>query len=93
MPDLLGKLGAMGIRSILLEGGSRLAGDMVQAGLIDEFMLFYAPKIVGNDGFSAFALQGITTMDQALRLRILGVRMFGSDLLVHAVPETSCLPA
>lgn len=92
MPDLLGKLGEMGIRTILLEGGSRLAGDMLQAGLIDEFMLFYAPKIIGNDGFSAFALQGITTMDQALRLRILETRMFGQDLLVHAVPESTCSP-
>ncbi|CAH2031244.1 bifunctional diaminohydroxyphosphoribosylaminopyrimidine deaminase/5-amino-6-(5-phosphoribosylamino)uracil reductase RibD [Trichlorobacter ammonificans] len=90
MPDLLGKLGEMGVRTLLLEGGSRLAGDMVQAGLIDEFMLFYAPKIIGSDGFSAFALQGITTMDQAIRLRILDVRMFGPDVLVHAVPEAPC---
>jgi len=92
MPDLLRKLGEMGIRTVLLEGGSRLAGKMVQSGLIDEFMLFYAPKIIGNDGFSAFALQGITTMDQALKLRILDVRMIGPDLLVHAVPEATCLP-
>ncbi len=92
MPDLLRKLGEMGIRTVLLEGGSRLAGQMVQSGLIDEFMLFYAPKIIGSDGFSAFALQGITTMDQALKLQILDVRMIGPDVLVHAVPEATCLP-
>jgi diaminohydroxyphosphoribosylaminopyrimidine deaminase/5-amino-6-(5-phosphoribosylamino)uracil reductase len=92
MPDLLRKLGDRGVRTVLLEGGSRLAGQMLQSGLIDEFMLFYAPKIIGNDGFSAFALQGITTMDQALKLRILDVRMIGPDLLLHAVPEVTCSP-
>lgn len=92
MADLLRKLGALGMQTILLEGGSRLAGDMLQAGLIDEFMLFYAPKIIGSDGFSSFALQGITTMEQAVKLKILDVRMIDQDLLVRAIPEAACLP-
>lgn len=91
MPDLLSKLAEMGVRTVLLEGGSRLAGQMLESGLIDEFMLFYAPKIIGNDGFSSFSLQGITTMDQAFKLRILDVGMVGRDVLVHAVPEATCL--
>ena len=49
--DLMGKLGTLGIQSILLEGGSRLAGEALVNGLIDECVFFYAPKVIGSDGF------------------------------------------
>lgn len=92
MVDLLRKLGLRGIQTILLEGGSRLAGDMLKNGLIDECVFFYAPKIVGN-GFAPFNLTGIETMDKAIRMEIKRVGMSGPDLMVHARPEVPCLPA
>lgn len=94
MQDLLPKLGKMGIQSILLEGGSRLAGDMVRNGLIDEFVMFIAPKILGSDGFAPFALNGITSMADSFRLKFGHVTHIGDDLLVIAYPEsTACSPA
>lgn len=92
MRDLLHKLTGYGIQTILLEGGSRLAGDLLQNGLIDECIFFYAPKVVGN-GFAPFAIQGITTMDEAIRLTVQRVGMSGSDVVVYARPEGSCSPA
>lgn len=87
--DLLRKLGRFGIQTILLEGGSRLAGDMLKNGLIDECIFFYAPKVVGN-GFSPFTLAGIENMNNAIRMEIKQVGMSGSDIIVHARPEVSC---
>jgi len=93
MPDLLGKLGNMGIQSILLEGGSRLAGDMLKRALIDEFVLFIAPKILGSDGFAPFALHGITSIDSTFKLSFGHVAHIGQDLIIHAYPEKpSCSP-
>jgi diaminohydroxyphosphoribosylaminopyrimidine deaminase/5-amino-6-(5-phosphoribosylamino)uracil reductase len=92
MKDLLQKLGKMGIQSILLEGGSRLAGDMLQHGLIDELVFFVAPKIIGNNGFAPFAMQDITSMGQAIKLVFTNVSHSGADLIIHARPEGSCLP-
>jgi diaminohydroxyphosphoribosylaminopyrimidine deaminase/5-amino-6-(5-phosphoribosylamino)uracil reductase len=92
MKDLLQKLGAMGVQSILLEGGSRLAGDMLQNGLIDELAFFVAPKIVGNNGFAPFTLREITSMDQAIRLDFIDVTRSGVDFLIRARPEWSCSP-
>ncbi len=92
MEDLMFKLGEMGIQSILLEGGGRLAGSMLESGLIDEFVFFLAPKILGSDGFSPFNLVGKTSMDQAYRLNIIHVGRSGSDIAVHARPEASCSP-
>lgn len=92
MADLLRKLGLYGVQTILLEGGSRLAGDMLKHGLIDECIFFYAPKIVGN-GFAPFTLTGIETMDNAIRMEIKRIGMSGPDLVVQARPEVSCSPA
>jgi len=93
MTDLLPKLGAMGVQSILLEGGSRLAGNMLQHGLIDELAFFVAPKIIGNNGFAPFTLQDITSMDQAIKLVFTDVKRCGVDFIIHARPEMPCSPA
>lgn len=89
MSDLLKKLGSMGIQSILLEGGSRLAGDMLKHALIDEFVMFVAPKILGSDGFAPFTLLGNTSMDSAVKLRFGHVAHSGQDIVIHAYPEKS----
>ncbi len=91
MEDLLRKLARFGIQTILLEGGSRLAGDMLRNHLIDECIFFYAPKVVGN-GFAPFNLPGIETMDSAIRMEIKQVGMSGPDVVVHARPEVPCSP-
>ena len=93
LADLLQRLGSMGIQSILLEGGSRLAGTMLQQGLIDECVFFYAPKVIGSDGFSPFAITGITDMGHAMAFKDLDVRRMGRDIVVSARPEVSCSPA
>jgi len=91
--DLLEKLGRLGVQSILLEGGSRLAGDALYKGLIDECVFFYAPKVIGSDGFSPFAITGITDMSHSMTFTDLRVRRIGSDIVVNARPEFPCLPA
>jgi len=94
MVDLLQKLGKRGIQSILLEGGSRLAGEMLQNGVIDEFVFFLAPKIIGSDGFAPFTLRGVTSMNQAIRLQFGQVTRSGQDIVIHAWPgEAPCSPA
>jgi diaminohydroxyphosphoribosylaminopyrimidine deaminase/5-amino-6-(5-phosphoribosylamino)uracil reductase len=92
MIDLLQKLGIMGVQSILLEGGSRLAGSMLQLGLIDELVFFMAPKIIGSNGFAPFTLQGITKMAHAIKLDFTDIRRIGSDIVVTARPEQQCSP-
>ena len=93
MSDLLQKLSIMGVQSILLEGGSRLAGSMLQLGMIDELVFFVAPKIIGSNGFSPFNLQGITSMSHAIKLDFTDIRRIGTDVVITARPERICLPA
>lgn len=91
--DLLKKLAKEGIQSILLEGGSRLAGDALRHGLIDECIFFYAPKVIGSDGFSPFAITGITSMNNSIRFLGADIKRMGEDLVVTAYPEKkTCSP-
>jgi diaminohydroxyphosphoribosylaminopyrimidine deaminase/5-amino-6-(5-phosphoribosylamino)uracil reductase len=91
--DLWRQLGALGIQSILLEGGSRLAGEALMCGLIDECVFFYAPKVIGSDGFSPFAITGMTSMGNAFAFTDFKVKQVGSDILVSVRPEKPCSPA
>jgi diaminohydroxyphosphoribosylaminopyrimidine deaminase / 5-amino-6-(5-phosphoribosylamino)uracil reductase len=44
------ELGRREILSLLVEGGAELNGAMLEAGLVDKMVLFYAPKIMGTGG-------------------------------------------
>ena len=44
----LEQLGALGVASVLLEGGPHLAGAFLDAGEIDEIRLFLAPLLLGG---------------------------------------------
>ena len=88
--DLMARLGAMGVQSVLLEGGGTLAGAALRQGLIDKFLFFYAPKMVGGDGPGPFAGAGAARMDDAVRLKDVKRCRFGEDLLIEGYPEKAC---
>lgn len=93
MEDMLKQLGERNIQSILLEGGSRVAGEALKQGLIDECIFFYAPKVIGSDGFSPLAITGISSMDKALIFTDVSVQKAGPDIIITARPEQPCLQA
>ena len=88
--DLWNRLGKLGIHSLLLEGGSHLAGEALRQGLIDQCVFFYAPKVVGSDGFSPFAITGTTDMARSITFYDLSMRRVGTDIMVTARPENQC---
>ncbi|WP_059008717.1 bifunctional diaminohydroxyphosphoribosylaminopyrimidine deaminase/5-amino-6-(5-phosphoribosylamino)uracil reductase RibD [Streptomyces specialis] len=84
---LLAALHAREVRSVLLEGGPTLAGAFAAAGAVDEVTGYLAPALLG-DGPQALAGAGITTIADALRLRVTDVTRIGPDLRITAVPAT-----
>ena len=46
-------LGQAGLTWLLGEGGARLAGSLVRAGLVDRLAWFHAPGVMGGDGLAA----------------------------------------
>lgn len=83
----MSELGKQEIGSILLEGGGKLNGAMLEAGLIDKVILFFAPKIIGGDlAPQNFAFKGRTLMDHAIQLKGIKVEMAGDDICVTGYP-------
>ncbi|GAA0426017.1 bifunctional diaminohydroxyphosphoribosylaminopyrimidine deaminase/5-amino-6-(5-phosphoribosylamino)uracil reductase RibD [Streptomyces luteireticuli] len=85
---LLAELHGRGVRSVLLEGGPRLAGAFLAAGAVDRVVGYLAPALLGA-GPAALGDAGIGTIAQALRLDVTDVARLGPDLRVTAVPRRS----
>ncbi|REL32060.1 bifunctional diaminohydroxyphosphoribosylaminopyrimidine deaminase/5-amino-6-(5-phosphoribosylamino)uracil reductase RibD [Thalassotalea euphylliae] len=80
----LAYLGTLGLNDILLESGQRLAGAFIEQNLVDELILYQAPKLMGVDGKGLCAMPSITKLKQAKALNIRDVTMVGTDLKVTA---------
>lgn len=89
---LLEELYARDVRSVLLEGGPTLAGEFVRAGLVDEVVGYLAPVLLGA-GPAALGDAGISTIAQALRLKVTETVSVGPDLRVTAVPAEAARAA
>jgi diaminohydroxyphosphoribosylaminopyrimidine deaminase/5-amino-6-(5-phosphoribosylamino)uracil reductase len=71
----------------LCEGGGRLALSLLKLGLMDEFLYFLAPKVLGDSqGVPVFSGANVASMDQALSIRLSGLRCVGQDLLLTYMP-------
>ncbi len=78
------KLGEMGINNLLLEAGSGLNGAMLEAGLIDEFIIYTAPVILGSDTKPMIEIP-LKKMSEKIQLNILDIRKIGEDIRIKAV--------
>lgn len=72
------------INEILLETGSTLAGEMLQAGFIDELIIYIAPALLGQDAKSLFQLPMVEDMTDRISLDISDVRSIGKDIRIKA---------
>lgn len=75
----LSELYQMGRRHVLLEGGPRLAIGMLDAGLVDEIIVYIAPLVLGA-GRSVLDGGLATTLAQAHRAELRAVDRFGPDV-------------
>ncbi|HIZ85502.1 MAG TPA: bifunctional diaminohydroxyphosphoribosylaminopyrimidine deaminase/5-amino-6-(5-phosphoribosylamino)uracil reductase RibD [Candidatus Coprenecus stercoravium] len=82
--DLLGRLGAMGLSSVLVEGGGEINWSMVSGDYADEYYVFVAPKIIGGRNAKGFVGgEGFGQMSSAAGIEVRSVRPSGCDWLIH----------
>lgn len=77
----LAALKEAGITSILNEGGARLAGSLLRAGLVDRMAWHRAPILLGDSGLQAIQGLGIEKLADAIRLRLLARQEYEDDVL------------
>lgn len=79
------------INDVLIEAGAVLNGALLQAGLIDELVIYMAPKIMGDSAKGLFHLPGLQTMANNFALTITDIRAVGRDWRITATPEYSAV--
>jgi diaminohydroxyphosphoribosylaminopyrimidine deaminase/5-amino-6-(5-phosphoribosylamino)uracil reductase len=67
-----------------LEAGALLSGAMLQAGLIDELLIYVAPKLLGEQGRALFDLRQALDLGRAVPLAIEDMRAVGEDWRITA---------
>ena len=78
------------IQSILVEGGTGVAGAFVDAGLVDKVTFIYAPILIGgSDAPNAIGGRGAQTLSEAVRIDNIQVSQLGPDLEVTGYPVSS----
>ena len=85
----LAELQSRGVKHVLVEGGPTIASKFIKFGLVDEYQIYLAPKLLGGDMLSIRKI-GVENIDQARGLIIKEVRTVGNDLAIRAIddPET-----
>ncbi|TAG05423.1 MAG: bifunctional diaminohydroxyphosphoribosylaminopyrimidine deaminase/5-amino-6-(5-phosphoribosylamino)uracil reductase RibD [Betaproteobacteria bacterium] len=76
----LTEIGARGVNELHVEAGARLMGPMVQAGLVDELLVYLAPKLLGRDAREMFSLPEPLKLDLALQFEFHDVLRIGGDV-------------
>ena len=77
-------LGTLQINELHLEAGATLCGALLQVGLIDEWVIYMAPHLMGDAARGLFALPGLEQMAQRIKLSISDVRAVGDDWRITA---------
>ncbi|MCR4456259.1 bifunctional diaminohydroxyphosphoribosylaminopyrimidine deaminase/5-amino-6-(5-phosphoribosylamino)uracil reductase RibD [Pseudescherichia sp. L3] len=79
-------LGRQQINSIWVEAGAQMAGALLQAGLVDELIVYLAPKLLGSEARGLCVLPGLESLAAAPQLKFTEIRQVGPDLCLHLIP-------
>ena len=84
LKSLLILLAQRGLNDVLVESGAHLAGAFIEQDLVDELILYQAPKLMGGDGKNLVEMPNINTLTQAKSLSVTDVRQVGCDVRITA---------
>ena len=87
--EVLEALAADGVVELLVEGGAYVAGEFHRAGLVDEYVVYLAPALMGgDDGLPLLAGPGATSIDELWRGQVASSIGVGPDLRITLRPLT-----
>jgi diaminohydroxyphosphoribosylaminopyrimidine deaminase/5-amino-6-(5-phosphoribosylamino)uracil reductase len=81
---LFSSLAGYELNDVVVEAGSLLSGALLSAGLIDELVIYMAPKLMGHTARGLFDLPWLASMAQCIELEIRDVRPVAHDWRITA---------
>ncbi len=76
-------LGQLQFNEVMVEAGATLNGELLRDGLVDEYVVYLAPCILGDRGRGLFHLPGLELMADRFELALQDVRRVGKDLRLN----------
>ncbi len=74
------------INEVHVEAGAQLAGSFIQAGLVDELVVYMAPKLMGDKSTGLLALPELQNMDEVATWQWQDIRRIGADIRLCLTP-------
>ena len=85
---ILDELGALGVLQLLVEGGATVASAFHRQGLVDRYVIYFAPALFGgDDARPMFAGSGVAEMANLWRGRFVSATPVGVDLRIDLAPQ------
>ena len=86
LKQLLRHLAERGINEVMVEAGQTLNGALFALHLVDEFLFYYAPTLLGADARGMLAFPQLKNMQDRTQLSMIDLRQFGQDIRLRAKP-------
>ncbi len=86
LPLVMEALGRSELNEVLIEAGPTLAGAALEAGVIDELVIYMAPHLMGHQARGLFHLPRLEKMADRVALKIGDIRAVGRDWRITAFP-------
>jgi diaminohydroxyphosphoribosylaminopyrimidine deaminase/5-amino-6-(5-phosphoribosylamino)uracil reductase len=83
---VLARLAELEINDVLVEAGPRLAGALLKAGLVDEWLVYLAPMLLGSNARPLAALPPINRIAAAQRFEMYESKQIGPDIRLRLRP-------
>lgn len=83
---LLDELSKRGVTQLLVEGGPRVIASFLKENLVDEFCIYIAPKILGQQG-SVGISPPMAELTQSFGLHYVDIKRFGDDVRITGMSE------
>jgi diaminohydroxyphosphoribosylaminopyrimidine deaminase/5-amino-6-(5-phosphoribosylamino)uracil reductase len=80
LSDVLDRLGQREINELWVEAGARLAGALLQQALVDELVLYVAPKLLGPQARPLVEIPALGRLDDARSFIVVETRQIGEDV-------------
>ena len=82
--DALATAWSEGVKHVWVEGGPSVASEFVRSGLVDEYIIYQAPLLLGGER-TAIRDLGVASMPQAKQLKFVEVKQLGEDIFIRAI--------
>ncbi|PPI87716.1 riboflavin biosynthesis protein RibD [Candidatus Pantoea edessiphila] len=87
LSQMLLLLGKNQMNNVLVEAGATFFGALIKENLIDELIIYVAPKILGNDSIHLCKIPGLSNLNDAPVFLFTNIKKIGNDIRLTLVPK------